>query len=118
MVVLPHIVYFNSLLVWIAYLLSFLIDSMVLQNPEDYKFLLAQLSNDPIQFSQPLTYRQCLQDDEESFERHVQPRLDSYLQQLPLTSLQLDIRALIIVLKAKAMLMGGIKWCLKGVSKT
>jgi hypothetical protein len=91
---------------------------MALQNPEDYKFSLAQLSNDPIQFSQPLTSRQCLRDEEEPSEHHVQPRLDSYFQQLSLTSLQPDVRALVIVLKAKAMLIGGIKWCLKGVSKT
>jgi hypothetical protein len=43
--------YFKSLLVWIVYLLSFLADSMISQNPEDWKFSLAHLSDDSIQLS-------------------------------------------------------------------
>jgi hypothetical protein len=51
-----------------------------------------------------------LRDEEEPFECHVQPRLETDLRQLPLISLralQLDARALVIVLEAKVMLVGG-----------
>jgi hypothetical protein len=44
------------------------------------------------------------------FERHVQPRVETDLQQLPLTSLralQPDVRALVIVLEVKTMLVEG-----------
>jgi hypothetical protein len=51
-----------------------------------------------------------LRDEEEPFECHVQPRLETDFQQLPLTSLrvlQLDARALVIVLEVETMLIGG-----------
>jgi hypothetical protein len=53
--------YFKSLLVWIAYLLNFLIDSMASQNPEDWEFPLLE---DPIQLSLPSTFRWHLRDEE------------------------------------------------------
>jgi hypothetical protein len=80
---------------------------MAFQNSEDWEF---SLPEDPIQPSQPSTFRWRLQDEEESSERHVQPRLETDLQQLPLTSsraLQPDARALVIVLEAEAMFVGG-----------
>jgi hypothetical protein len=46
----------------------------------------------------------------ETSERHVQPRSDLDLQQLPLTSLkslQPDSKNLVIILKVEAMLIGG-----------
>jgi hypothetical protein len=51
-----------------------------------------------------------LRDKEGPSENHVQPRLETDLQQLPLTSLralQPDARALVIVLEAEAMLVAG-----------
>jgi hypothetical protein len=80
---------------------------MAFQNPEDWEF---SLSEDPIQFSQPSTSRRHLWDEEEPFEHHVQPRLKTDLWQLLLTSLrvlQLNVRALVIVLEAETMLVGG-----------
>jgi hypothetical protein len=63
---------------------------------------------DPIQLSQPSTSRWRLRDEEGPSERHVQPRVEANLQQLPLTSLrtlQPDARALIIVLEAETILV-------------
>jgi hypothetical protein len=80
---------------------------MASQNPEDWEF---SLPEDPIQLSQPSTFRRRLRDEEGPSERHIQPRLEIDLQQFPLTSLralQLDTRALVIVLKVEAVLVGG-----------
>jgi hypothetical protein len=80
---------------------------MASQNPEDWEFPLLE---DPIQLSQPSTSKRRLRDEEGPSERHVQPRLETDLQQLPLTSLralQPDARALVIVLEAEAMLVEG-----------
>jgi hypothetical protein len=49
--------YFKLLLIWIAYLLNFLVDSMASQNPEDWEFSLIHLLDDPIQLSQLSTSR-------------------------------------------------------------
>jgi hypothetical protein len=80
---------------------------MVSQNPENWEF---PLPKDPIQLSQPSTSRRRLRDEEGPFERHVQPRIEADLQQLPLTglrALQPDARALVIVLEAEAILVEG-----------
>ena len=102
--------YFKSLLVWIIYLLSFLVDSMASQNHEDWEFFLAHLPDDPIQLSQPSTSRQRMQDEVETSKYCVQPRSDLDPQQLQLTnlnSLQPDARTLVIILEAKLMLIKG-----------
>jgi len=75
------------------------------QNLNDWEFSLPQLPNDPLSLTQPSTSRQCVRDEAETFERHVQPRLDLGPQQLALSSLQLDARALVIVLESKALLI-------------
>jgi hypothetical protein len=98
--------YFKLLLIWIFFL-NFIVDSMASQNPEDRKF---PLPKDPILLFQPSTSRRRLRDEEGSSEHYVQPRVEANLQQLPLTSLralQLDARALVIVLEAEAMLVEG-----------
>ena len=69
MVALPHMVYFMSVLVWIAYL-----HNIASQNLEDWEFSLAHLSDDLIQLSHPSMSRWRLQDEEEPSKRHVQPR--------------------------------------------
>ena len=51
-----------------------------------------------------------MRNEEEPSERHIQPQLDSNLQQAPLRrlrTLQPNARALVIVLETKALLIGG-----------
>jgi hypothetical protein len=109
--------YFKSLLVWIAYHLVSIADNMASQNPEDWEFSLAHSLDDPIQLCQPLIFRRRVRDEAENSESCVQPRSDLDLQQLPLTSLkslQLDARALVIILEAQAMLVGGHRVMFEG----
>ena len=70
------IYYFKSLLIWIAYLLNFLVDSMASQNPEDWDFSLAHLSDDSIWLSQPSTFKQRMRDEVKTFEGCIQLRSD------------------------------------------
>jgi hypothetical protein len=80
---------------------------MASENPEDWEFL---LSEDPIQLSQPSTSKRRLRDEKEPSKRHIQPRVEADLQQLPLTSLralQPDAKALVIILDVEAMLVEG-----------
>jgi hypothetical protein len=80
---------------------------MASQNPEAWEF---PLPKDPIQLSQPSTSRWHLQDEEGSSKRHVQPRVETDLQQfllISLRALQPDAKALVIVLEAEAMLVEG-----------
>jgi hypothetical protein len=75
------------------------------------------LSEDPIQLFQPSTSRRRLRDKEGPSERHVQPRVEADLQQLPLTSLRVlqpDARVFVIVLETKAMLVEGHQMVFKG----
>jgi hypothetical protein len=83
---------------------------MAPQNPNGWEFSLVQLSNDPIQLSQPLTFRRCLRDETKTFECRVQPYWNSDPRQLSLISLislQPDARALIMVLKTEVMFIEG-----------
>jgi hypothetical protein len=87
-----------------------IVDSMASQNPENWEFSLVHLPDDPIQLSQPSTFRRCVWDEAETSERRVQPYSDLNPQQLPLmslTSLLPDTRALVIILEDEAMLSGG-----------
>lgn len=80
---------------------------MASQDPEEWEFPLTQLPED---LSQPSTSRRRLRDEDESSERHVQPRLNTNPRQPPLTSLlslQPGARALVIVLEAEALLIDG-----------
>ena len=84
------------------------------QNSENWEFSLAE---DSIQLSQPSTFKQRLRDEEEPSERPVQPRLETNLLKLPLTSLralQPDARVLVIIIEAKAMLVGGYQVVFEG----
>jgi hypothetical protein len=69
MVVLPHMDDFKSLSVWITIFLVLIVDSMALQNPDDWKLSLSQLLDDLIQCSQPSTFRRHVQDEVETFKR-------------------------------------------------
>ena len=94
---------------------------MASQNPEDCKFSLAHLLDDSIQLYQPSTSRRHMLNEVETSERCVQPRSDLDPQQLPLTSLKPDARVLIIILKAKAMLVEGhqvlFEQCFQNISE-
>ena len=46
---------------------------MASQDPEDWELPSTDV---PIQFSQPSTSRRRLRDEEQPFERHIQPQLD------------------------------------------
>ena len=90
---------------------------MASQNSKDWEF---SLPKDPIQLSQPSTSRRRLRDEEGPSEHYVQPRVETDLQQLPLTrlrALQLDTRALIIILEVEAMFIEGHQVVLKEVLK-
>ena len=50
---------------------SYIIGSMALQDPDNWKFPLTQLSEVPIQLSQPSTSRRHLKDEEEPSKHHV-----------------------------------------------
>ena len=78
------------------------------QNPDDWELSLSQLPDDPFPLTQPSASRQRVRDEAETSERRVQARIDPGLQQQQmLSSLQLDARALVIVLESEAMLIGG-----------
>ena len=92
------------------FFLVFIVNSMASQNPENWEFPLVHLPDDPIQLSQPSTSRWRIRDETETSKRRIQPRSDLDPQQLllmSLTSFQSDIRALVIILEAEAMLIGG-----------
>ena len=101
--------YLKSLLVWITYHLISIVGSMTSQNLEDWEFSIAYLSDDPIQLFQPLTSRRRVRVEVKTSKRRVHLSLDLNPQQLPLTSLkslQPNIRTLVIILEAEAMLVG------------
>ena len=80
---------------------------MALQDSEDWKLPLTQM---PVQFSQPSTFRRRLRDEEQPFERYIQPRLDPSPQQASLAnlrSLHPCTRALVIVLESEVLLIDG-----------
>ena len=87
---------------------------MVSQDPKDCELPLTQVI---VQFSQPSTFRRRLRNEEQSFERHTQPRLDPTPQQAPLVSLRslhLGARVLVIVLESEALLIDGYQVVFEG----
>ena len=78
---------------------------------------MTQLPEVPIPLFQPSASKQYLRDEEEPSKRHIQPQLHSDPQQAPLRSLknlQLDTRALVIVLKVEALLIDGHQLVFEG----
>jgi hypothetical protein len=75
MVVLPRGL-FQVIICLDCFFLVFIVNSMVYQNPENRDFSLAHLPDDPIQLSQPSTFRQRVRDEAETSERSIQSRLD------------------------------------------
>lgn len=77
------------------------------QNPDDWELPLSQLPEDPFPSTQPLASERRVRDEAKSSKRHVRPRLEPIPQQLTLPVLRLDARALVIVLEAEALMIGG-----------
>ena len=86
------------------------VDSKASQNLEDWEFSLNHVPNDLIQLFQLSTLKQRAWDEAETFERCIQPCPELDLQQLLLTSLkslQPNVKVLVFILEAEAMLIRG-----------
>ena len=81
------------------------------QDPDDWQLPLSQLPVDP---SQPSTSRRRLRDEAGPSERCVQPRTEPGIPQFTLPVLQLDNRALVIVLESEPTLSGSYQMVLEG----
>ena len=88
--------HFELVLGWI--LVFVMVES---QDPDDWQMPLLELLVDP---DQPSTSRRRARDEVESFERCVQPRTKLDILQFSLLVLQLENKALVIVLESKPML--------------
>jgi hypothetical protein len=81
------------------------------QDPDDWQLPLSQLPVDP---NQPSTSRRRLRDEAGPSERCVQPRTEPGIQQFALPSLQLDNKALVIVLESEPTLSGSYQMVFEG----
>ena len=90
--------HFELVLGWI--LVFVVIES---QDPDDWQLPLSQLLVDP---DQPLTLRRRAQDEAEPSKRCVQPQTELGIPQFSLPVLQLENKALVIVLKSEPTLSG------------
>ena len=98
--------HFELVLGWI---LVFVV--MESQDPNDWQMPLSQLLVDP---DQPSTSRRGARDKAEPFERCVQPRTEPGISQFSLPVLQLENKALIIVLESEPTLSGSYQMILEG----
>lgn len=73
------------------------------QDPDDWQVPLSQLPVDP---NQPSTSRRRVRDEPEPSERRVLPRGDPDMERLTLPVLQLENKALVIVLESEPTLTG------------
>ena len=81
------------------------------QDPDDWQLLLSQLPVDPDQSS---TSRRRARDKAEPSERCVQPRIKPGIPQFSLPVLQLENKALVIVLESEPMLFGSYQMVFEG----
>ena len=81
------------------------------QDPDDWQLPLLQL---PLDRNQLSTSRRCLQDEAGPCERCVQPRTEPSIQQFALPNLQLDNKALVIVLECEPTLSGSYEMVFEG----
>ena len=93
--------HFELVLGWI---LVFIV--MESQDPDDWQLPLLQLPIDP---DQPSTSRRRARDEAEPSERCVQPRTQPCILQFSFPVLQLENKALVIVLEFEPTLLGAIK---------
>ena len=98
--------HFELVLGWI---LVFVV--MESQDPDDWQLPLSQLPVDP---DQPSTSRRCARDEAEPSERCVQPRTEPGIPQFSLLVLQLENKALVIVLESEPMLSGSYQMVFEG----
>ena len=84
------------------------------QDPDDWQLPLSQLLVDP---EQPLTLRRRARDEAEPFERCVQPRTKPGIPQFLLPVLQLENKALVIVLESEPMLSESYQMVFEGYFK-
>ena len=85
------------------------------QDPDDWQLPLSQLLVDP---DQPSTSRRHARDEAEPSECCVQPRTEPGIPQFSLPVLQLENKALVIVLESEPTLSRAIKWYLRGALRT
>ena len=81
------------------------------QDPNNWQLPLSQLPVDP---DQPSTSRRHARDEAESSERCVQPRTKLGIPQFSLPVLQLENKALIIVLESEPTLSGSYQMIFEG----
>ena len=98
--------HFELVLSWI---LVFVV--MESQDLDDWQLLLSQL---PIDLDQPSTSRQRTRDEAESSERCVQSRTKPGIPQFSLPVLQLENKALVIVLESEPTLSGSYQMVFEG----
>ena len=101
--------HFELVLGWI---LVFVV--MESQDPDDWQLPLLQL---PVDLDQPSTSRRCARDEVEPSERCVQPRTEPGIPQFLLPVLQLENKALVIVLESEPMLSGSYQMVFEGCFK-
>ena len=98
--------HFELVLGWI---LVFVV--MESQDPDDWQLPLSQLPVDP---DQPSTSRRRARDEAEPSERCVQPRTEPGIPQFSLPILQLENKALVIVLESEPTLSGSYQMVFEG----
>ena len=81
------------------------------QDPDDWQLPLSQLPVDP---DQPSTSRRRARDEAEPFERCVQPRREPGISQFSLPVLQLENKALVIVLESEPTLSESYQMVFEG----
>ena len=81
------------------------------QDPDDWQLPLSQLLVDP---DQPSTSRRRARDETEPSERCVQPRTEPGIPQFSLPVLQLENKALVIVLESEPTLSGSYQMVFEG----
>ena len=98
--------HFELVLGWI---LVFVV--MESQDPDDWQLPLSQLPIDP---DQPSTLRRRARDEAEPSERCVQPRTELGIPQFSLPVLQLENKALVIMLESEPTLSGSYQMVFEG----
>ena len=98
--------HFELVLVWI--LVFVVVES---QDPNDWQLPLSQL---PVDLDQPSTSKRRARDEAEPSEHCVQPRTGPGIPQFSLPLLQLENKALVIVLESEPTLSGSYQMIFEG----
>ena len=81
------------------------------QNPNDWQLPLSQL---PIDSDQPSTSKRCIRDEAGPFERHIQPQIEPCIPKNLVPILQLENKALVIVLESEPILFKSYQMVFEG----